>query len=131
MADLNFLAVGAATIVAFVISSTWYALLGNQMMLLRGAKVIETGPPPPWKIAVEFLRNAVVVLAIAWGVSQLGPADLSSALSLALVVWVAFPVVLLVGSVIWEDVQTKLAAIHAGDWLVKLLAVTAIVAVWG
>lgn len=130
MADLNFLAVGAATVVAFVISSTWYAILGNQMTLLRGAEVIETGPPPPWKIAVEILRNAVVVLAIAWGVSQLGLADLSSALGLALVVWVAFPVVLLTGSVIWEDVQTKLAAIHAGDWLVKLLAVTAIVAIW-
>jgi hypothetical protein len=44
-----------------------------------------------------------------------------------LVLWVAFPVVLLAGSVRWEDVPTKLAAIHAGDWLVKLLAITTIV----
>jgi hypothetical protein len=38
--------------------------------------------------------------------------------------------VLLTGSVIWEDVPRKLAAIHAGDWLVKLLAVAIVVSVW-
>lgn len=130
MTDLNFLVVGAATAIAFAISSTWYAVFGNQMMLLRGAEV-ETGSPPPWKIAVELVRSAVVVLAIAWGVDRFGLADFPSALGLALVLWIAFPVVLLVGSVIWEDVPAKLAAIHAGDWLVKLLAVTAIVAIWG
>lgn len=71
----------------------------------------------------------MVALAIAWGVSRLGLTDLRSALGLALVLWVAFPIVLLAGSVIWEDVPTKLAAIHAGDWLVKLSAVTVIVAI--
>lgn len=77
------------------------------------------------------MRSAAVALAIAWAVSRLGLTELPSALGMAVVAWVAFPVVLLVGSVIWEDVPAKLAAIHAGDWLVKLLAVTAIVAIWG
>lgn len=36
MADLNFVAVGASIVVAFVISSAWYAVFGNQMALLRG-----------------------------------------------------------------------------------------------
>lgn len=129
MADLNFVAVGASIVVAFVISSAWYAVFGNQMALLRGGGGPETGPIAPWKIAVELLRSAVVALAIAWGVSRLGLTDLRSALGLALVLWVAFPIVLLAGSVIWEDVPTKLAAIHAGDWLVKLSAVTVIVAI--
>lgn len=34
---------------------------------------------------------------------------------------------LLAGSVLWEDVQPRLAALHAGDWLVKLVAVAAII----
>jgi hypothetical protein len=41
-----------------------------------------------------------------------------------------FPVVLLSGSVIWEKVPAKLAAMHSGDWLVKLLVVSVIVSVW-
>jgi hypothetical protein len=31
---------------------------------------------------------------------------------------------------IWENTPGKLAAIHAGDWLVKLLVVAVIVSVW-
>jgi hypothetical protein len=49
---------------------------------------------------------------------------------LGLAVWIAFPVVLLTGSVIHENVPWKLAAIHAGDWLVKLVVVTVIVSLW-
>jgi len=43
---------------------------------------------------------------------------------------VAFPAILLVGSVIWDDVPPRLAAIHAGDWLMKLLLIAVIVGIW-
>ena len=41
-----------------------------------------------------------------------------------------FPLVLLAGSVYHEKVPGPLAALHGGDWLLKLLAVTVIVSVW-
>lgn len=41
--------------------------------------------------------------------------------------WGAFPVVLLSGSVVHEKVPWQLAAIHAGDWLIKLALVSTIV----
>jgi hypothetical protein len=131
MTDLNLLAVAAAIASAFVVSSTWYAIFGNRMLELRGIDPTqEQDSFPGWKIAVELVRSAVVALAIAWGVGRFDLTGLPSALGLAFVLWVAFPVVLLSGSVIWEDVPTKLAAIHFGDWLVKLLAVTTIVTLW-
>lgn len=37
---------------------------------------------------------------------------------------------LLVGSVIWENVPAKLAALHSGDWLVKLFVLSVIVGDW-
>jgi hypothetical protein len=39
-------------------------------------------------------------------------------------------VVLLIGSVQWEKVPPMLAAIHTGDWLLKLLIITLIVTLW-
>lgn len=48
---------------------------------------------------------------------------------LGLAIWLGFPVTLLAGSVLWENVAPKLAALHAGDWLIKLVAVAAIIAV--
>ena len=44
--------------------------------------------------------------------------------------WVGFPVILLLGSVVHEKVPWRLAVLHAGDWLVKLLLIAVIVGVW-
>jgi Protein of unknown function (DUF1761) len=45
------------------------------------------------------------------------------ALLLGLALWIGFPFVLWTGAVVHEKTPWKLAAIHAGDWLPKLLAV--------
>ena len=37
------------------------------------------------------------------------------------------PLVLLSGSVVWERVPVPRAALHTGDWLVKLVAIGALV----
>jgi len=49
---------------------------------------------------------------------------------MAALLWVGFPVILLSGSMLWENVPAKLAAIHAGDCLLKLILVGAILAAW-
>jgi len=38
--------------------------------------------------------------------------------------------VLLTGSVIWESAPRQLAAIHAGDWLLKLVVISILVGLW-
>ena len=81
-------------------------------------------------VLVELVRSFVVayVLAVLFGL--VGVAGFIGAVGLGLLMWVGFPVVLLVGSVIWDKVPLKLAAIHAGDWLVKILLVSIIVGLW-
>jgi hypothetical protein len=131
MADLNPLAVAAAIVAAFAISSTWYSVFGTRMLELRGIDPTQGQDSlPGWKIAVELVRSAIVALVIAVGASLLDLSGVADALLAGVVVWIAFPVVLLLGSVIWEDVPMRLAAIHSGDWLFKVLAVTTIVTLW-
>lgn len=38
--------------------------------------------------------------------------------------------VLLTGSIMWEKAPTVTALVHAGDWLLKLLVISAIVGLW-
>ena len=85
--------------------------------------------PPAWMIIVELLRSSVVayVLAVLFGLVGVG---LIGAVGLGLLLWIGFPVVLLVGSVVWDKVPWKLAAIHSGDWFVKLLLLSIIVGLW-
>ena len=48
--------------------------------------------------------------------SVLGITDLGGAVQMSLALWIGFPVMLLIGSGIWEKVPPMLAAIHAGHW---------------
>lgn len=135
MSGLNVAAIGVATVATFVISSVWYAVLdGRRAALLGGEAVAAPAPapaaPPPWKLGVELLRSLTVSTVMATVVVGLEVASVASAVLIAVAAWAAFPGVLLTGSVLWDDVRPELAAIHAGDWLLKLLAITLIVAVW-
>ncbi len=49
---------------------------------------------------------------------------------MVLALWLAFPLLLLAGSVTHEHVPWNLATIHAGDRLAKLVIITAIVSIW-
>ena len=78
-------------------------------------------------MAAELARStavAVAVTVLADRTRANGPAE---AARLALGLWGAFPVVLLIGSVVHENVPWQQAAIHAGDWLVKLLLISTLV----
>ena len=85
---------------------------------------------PVGKLVIELVRCLVLAYIIAHFVAALGISNWLIAAHFGLLLWVAFPVVLLTGSVIWENIPVKVAAIHAGDWLVKLLVIPIILSVW-
>jgi hypothetical protein len=129
MIQLNLLAIAVAAVAVFVFAGVYYSVLAS-----RGAKYsaawAESSRTPPWLIVVELLKALVVASVIAGLVSLLGVDNPIHAVLLGLVLWITFPVVLLIGSVTHEKVPWPLAAIHAGDWLVKLLVIAVIVSLW-
>lgn len=133
MNDLNYLAIVAAAVAAFVFSSVYYGVLGKQLAKLSPAYA-EAGSgttrPPAWKLLVEVVRGLVVASVLAGLVAELDIADWTEALALGFALWIGFPVVLWTGAIMWEKVPWKLAAIHGGDWLVKVLVIAVIVSVW-
>jgi hypothetical protein len=129
MPDLHLLAVLAATVAAFVSAGAYYALLGNQLATVSEAAAAGE-QPPAWKLAVEVLRCLVLATVVA-GLAVRGEVDeWIGGLVLGAVLWIGFPLVLWTGALIHERTPWKLAAIHAGDWLVKLLLIAVIVSVW-
>jgi hypothetical protein len=129
MPDINWLAVLVAAIVVFVLSSVYYILLGTQW-----AKVSPNARPgerpQPAKVALELVRSLIVAAVVAGLASKGGIDHLGSGLLLGLALWVGFPSVLWTGAIIWENTPWKLAAIHAGDWFLKLLVIAVIVSIW-
>ena len=75
--------------------------------------------------------RCLVLAAVVAGLASRGEIDAwTSGLVLGAVLWIGFPLVLWTGAVVHERTPVKLAAIHAGDWLVKLLVIGVIVSVW-
>jgi hypothetical protein len=52
------------------------------------------------------------------------------ALQLGFLLWIGFPVILFTGSIMRENYPWKLAAIHAGEWLVKLVIICVKLSLW-
>jgi Protein of unknown function (DUF1761) len=130
MQGMNYVAIVVAAVAAFVASVVWYALFGNAMTELREADpaAADSGTSV-WTVLFVVAQSLVVAFMLAYFVSRLGIVDWQGAVGVGALVWV-FPAAILLGSVVHEGVPLMLAAIHAGDWLVKLPLIAAIVGVW-
>jgi Protein of unknown function (DUF1761) len=112
------MSIAIAAVAAFVAAGAYYSVVPAP-----------AGDMPPWKFAVE-LGRCLVLAAVVAGLAASGDVDTwSGGLLLGLVLWVGFPFVLWVGAVIHESTPIRLAVVHGGDWLLKLLLVGTVVAV--
>ena len=118
--------VGLATAASVVTSAAWYTVWGARLAELDDAYAGDARPPA-WVLPVELARSAAVATAVAVLAGRDGKAGTGSSVRLAAGLWAAFPVVLLTGSVVHEKVPWQQAAIHGGDWLIKLLLIAAVV----
>lgn len=119
--------IAVATVAAFVLSTLYYMLATPLEQRAAAGRAVERGRPGPLKILAELVRTAVLASGFAWVAAQAGLLALPGSLLLALVLWIAFPAVLLAGSVSWDRAPLATALLHAGDWLLKLLLIGLII----
>ena len=128
MYGTNHLRIVAAALAAFVASAAWYTVFGGATARLSDANPASVAPPA-WAMLFVVAQSLIFAAMLAYLVSRLGIVERRAALSLGALVWI-FPAAILLGSVVHEGVPLALASIHAGDWLVKLFLIAAIVGAW-
>jgi hypothetical protein len=131
MRNTNYLAVVAAAVAAFVASSAWYTVFGNATIELSDIDPAAAAnmANPAWTALFVVAQSLVVAFMLSYFVAHLGIVGLKDAARLGVLVWI-FPAMILLGSVVHENVPWVLATIHAGDWLVKLLLMAVILGAW-
>ena len=129
MSTVVVLGIAAAALAAFVVSSVYYPLVTPVERRVLGAAALDRGRPGPAKVVTELARTAVVAAVFAWIADRTGDLALGDSVVLGLVLWAGFPVVLLTGSVLWEKTPPVTAALHAGDWLLKLLLIAVLLGI--
>ncbi len=131
MGGRDYLRIAAAALAAFVAGLVWYTVFGGAMAELNDANPSTAADTatPVWAMLFVVAQSLVVASVLAYLVSRLGIFDRRAALRLGALVWIV-PASILLGSVVHENVPPALAAIHAGDWLVKLLLISVVLGTW-
>src|SRR5437879_13014466 len=135
MVRVNYLAVLAAAFAVFVLGWLWYSplLFFKPWMRLRGMDPVAAmagATMPGGKLLIELARCLVLAYVIACFVALLGVGSWMGAVHFGLLLWIGFPVILLMGSVLWETVPWTVATSHAGDWPVNPQVIHIIVSAW-
>ena len=133
MLKINYWAVVVTTLAAFAFSSVYYMVFGKARMKLLANEpgaTADVRKVPVWKVLLELVRSFVVTLMMAHVIVLARIAGWLDAAQLAIWIAIGFPVMILMGSVTWDKRPWKLAAIHAGDWIIKLLLIAVILGVW-
>ena len=128
MPDLPWLAVLVGTVLAFVLGAGYYAVLGYQLTAAREGE--SAMPTSLWFVPVELVRCLLLAGIVIGLAAATDTTTWWGGLLLGLALWVGFPLVLWIGAIVHETEPVRLAVIHGGDWLVKLLAIGTLAGMW-
>src|SRR5207247_7267630 len=112
MVHVNYWAVLVSAIVVFVLGWLWYSplLFYKPWMRARGldpAAAMAGAKMPVGKLVIELVRCLVLAYIIAHFVALLGVTSWLGAVHFGVVLWIACPVVLLTGSILWANIPVK------------------------
>jgi len=140
----NGLAVLVAAIANMVIGFLWYGpLFGKQwtkLMNFDSKKMKEMKNQSMTKpMILGFISALVMAYALSYildrsrlifNLLELGALDILHGLFIGFLVWLGFIVTVLLGTVLWEGKPIRLYLLNISYWLVTLLVMGAILAVW-
>ena len=137
MAEVNYIAIIVAAAVNMGLGAFWYSMpgFGKQWIKLSGItkedmeKAKKAGMSKSYAISTAGSLVMAYVLAIVLRLAQAH--TISAGLLGGFWIWLGFVATVLLGSVLWENKSWNLYAINAGYYLVSLMIMGAILALWG
>jgi hypothetical protein len=132
VASINWWAILTAVLSSFVVGGVWYSPTFFLKPWLTMSKVdkptFDSGLPK------ALLGDLVVSIAMALGLNQIlgsfGATGIQQGMLVALLVWLGFVASTLLNSVTYEHRPIRYFAINAGNRLVVMVIMGAILAVW-
>jgi hypothetical protein len=130
---LNFLAVLVSALILWILGAAWYspALFAKAWMALVGIDKNAANKKSlvPGMIA-SFIGDFILSFVLGHMIGWAGATTLGWGVFVGVLVWLGFFVAPALPQGIYENRPFKLFAINAGYWLVGLIIVGALLAVW-
>ena len=131
-AGLNYLAILAAAIGAFVFGSAYYGILGRSWMAALGVADGEAGPRmSPTPFIVAFLAELVMAWVLAGVMAHLGSITVRTGMISGAFCWLGFVITTLASNYAFQGRPRTLTVIDGGHWLGVLLIQGAVIGAIG
>ncbi len=136
MADImiNYWAVLGAAVASFVIGMLWYGpLFGKQWMKLAGitpASMKKMNMSPARAMTLGFIVSLVTAYVLSHFVDLLSVTTLGGAAQFAFWAWLGLIAPINLGAWLWEGKPFNLFVLNTAYWLVSVIVMSGIVAVW-
>jgi hypothetical protein len=137
-AGINYVAVVVAAVVAWLASAAWYMSLGGIYRAALGitadqAAADRNKPGAFLPFIYAFVANLIVAWMLAGVVGHLGPGQVTpkNTVVSAAFLWFGFILTTLFVNYSFHGRSVRLIAIDAGNWLLELLVMGAVIGVMG
>jgi hypothetical protein len=141
MIPINFIAVFVAAIASMIIGFIWYGpLFGKEWSKLMGwgdmtpEKMKEMQKKARPAYAITFVAALIMAYVLAHALLfvslNMGTIGFFAGLSAGFWCWLGFVMPVSLGTVLWDQKPWKLWFINTGYWLVLLLVMGVILAIW-
>jgi hypothetical protein len=126
---INYWVVIATGVAAFLLSILWYSplMFGTIWEQFRHAP---NPAIPQWTIALAPFRELIASAVLALLIVRLNLKDWKATTKLMFLLWLTFHAVGMTGAILWDNMQWQLGAVHAGDWLMKMLFMGIMLTIW-
>ena len=135
-AGMNYLAVIAAAVAAWLFGAVWYMTLSKPWMAASGWKseadmLGPSGKVSPLPFVIAFAAELVMAYFLAGLIAHLGEVTVWRAVVTAFFVWLAFVITTLVVNHRFGRQTWMLTAIDGGHWLGVLLVLGLVIGLFG
>ncbi len=76
------------------------------------------------------LRELIASYVLALLITRLQLLQWKNAGKLIVLLWLAFHAVGMAGAILWDNMAWQLGAVHAGDWLMKMVFMAVVLSIW-
>jgi hypothetical protein len=137
-AGINYWAVLAAAVAAWLVGAAYYMALANPWMKAHGwtskeAMLGPSGKPSPMPFVLAFVAELVMAWVLAGMIGHLGPGQvtLRNGIISGLFAWLGFVATTLAVNNAYGRRTVSLTVIDAGHWLAVLLVQGAVIGAFG
>jgi hypothetical protein len=137
MPPINYVAILAAAIAAWLAGAVWYGVLGRQWLAALGwTEADMMGPDgkrrmPVGPMILSFIAALIMAFMLSGLMAHVGPITVRSGIISGALVWLGFVITTIAVNNAFQRRKTMLAVIDGGHWLLALVVQGAVLGALG